>query len=167
MTQNREMLRLCLGLIQIAFNKAFGYTKGRKNDLSRAGIGIIYGSYHYDRMNMTDVARMYGVTKSTATDYVNTLENKGYVRRIKDDGDRRDIYIVPTDKAKTWVEENEERIYEYVQTGMDRLTPEEQETLVKLLLKFVGSGDGGKTYKELVEETLGGDSKDRVDLYAD
>ncbi len=36
-------------------------------------------------------------------------EKKGYVIRVKDEKDKRNVFVVPTAKAKAWITETEEK----------------------------------------------------------
>ena len=148
----RGDLRRYLALVQISMNKAFGIDPGVKSEISPVGGVIIYTCHNY-RLQMKDLAEMNNVSKSTVTQYVDVLEKKGYVRRIRDEGDRRRIYIEPTDRARAWITETERKIAAYMEQCLSRLTSAEQEQLVSLLNKFVGD-ETVTPYEKLVERSL-------------
>lgn len=56
------------------------------------------------RPSMATLAASLGVTGGTVTVAVNTLEQKGYVRRIRDQRDRRRVCVQLTDAARPVLE---------------------------------------------------------------
>lgn len=134
-------LRLSLGFIHIAMSMLWGKDQGRKGALSPQGIEILYTAY-FASVRMSDVARMLRVSKSTATDLINYLEREGFVERVRGDDDRRTFAIVPTEKGREWVLSTEERLFGYLEDGLSRMTPGEQEELARLCGKFSGVDDG-------------------------
>jgi DNA-binding MarR family transcriptional regulator len=148
-------LRRYLALVQISMNKAFGVDPGKKSEMSPVGGVIIYTCHNY-RLQMKDLARMNNVSKSTVTQYVDALEKKGFVTRVRDERDRRNIYIEPTDKARAWIMETERKIAAYMEQGLSRLTSEEQVQLIDLLNRFVGD-EHTTPYQKLVEQSLKND----------
>ena len=124
----------------------------RKDGLSQTYAGILYLSYWWE-MKMQDIARISGVTKSTATHYIDFLEKKGLVRRVHDQGDRRDIYIELTDTGRQWVETNHQRMMDYLQESESKFTKDEWKTLISLMGRLVGGLDE-RPYEELIEEAI-------------
>ncbi len=152
-------LRRYLSLIHVPMNMAYGYDLGKKNDLSPAGVYIVY-LCHFYRLRMKDIAEMSNVSKSSVTESVNTLEKNGYVRRVRGEKDRRDIFIEPTEKANSWVLRTEKKISEFMETSLERLTPEEQTQFLSLFNKFVGD-ENTIPYDDLFKQALKNDLKDR------
>ena len=130
-------LHLYLSVIQAVTNKAFRIGPGAKSDLSAVESFIVYRCNFFD-VNMKDIAQINGVVKSTVSYHIDALEKKDYVKRVRGDKDKRDIFIVPTEKAKAWIAEIERKVSDYVEQGVSRLTLEEQEQFVTLFSKFVG-----------------------------
>ena len=130
-------LHLYLSVIQAVTNKAFRIGPGAKSDLSAVESFIVYRCNFFD-VNMKDIAQINGVVKSTVSYHIDALEKKDYVKRVRGDKDKRDIFIVPTEKAKAWIAEIERKVSNYVEQGISRLTLEEQEQFVTLFSKFVG-----------------------------
>lgn len=124
----------------------------RREGLSQTYAGILYMSYWW-KMKMQDIARISGVTKSTATHYIDQLEKKGLVKRVREEGDRRDIYIELTKKGKQWVKTNDERMGSYLKERETKFTPEEWKTMISLLARLVGGLDE-KPYDVLLEEAI-------------
>lgn len=137
MDQHVYRIRLYLSIIQAVTNKAFGIAPGIKSDLSAAESFIVYRCNFFN-VNMKDIAKANNVVKSTVSYHIDMLEKKGYVQRVRGEKDKRDIFVVPTEKAKAWIGEIERKVLDYVEEGMARLTPEEQEQFVIFFSKFVG-----------------------------
>ncbi|MDD3111906.1 MAG: methyltransferase domain-containing protein [Methanofollis liminatans] len=133
-------IRLALGMVQIAMNMLWEVDRGRKSPLSPAATEILYSAY-FSRICMGDVAGMLGVSRSTATDYINHLEKEGYVSRVRDQDDRRAYRIVPTRKGEKWILAIEGRLFAYLEEGMARLTGDEQQEFARLCAAFTGVHD--------------------------
>jgi DNA-binding MarR family transcriptional regulator len=146
-----------MSLVQVSMNRAFGFDLGKKGDLSQVGGFIVY-QCHFYRLRMKDLAEANKVSKSTMTQYIDSLEKKGYVRRVRGEKDRRDIYIEPTEKANAWVRETEKNIFTHVATCLARLTPEEQTQFIPLFNKFVGDPGSG-SYDRLFKQAIKDDFK--------
>jgi len=133
-------LRLSLGFVSTVVSMIFGTNKGRKNLLSPGAIEILYSSY-FSRICMGDIAGMLEISPSSATDLVNYLEREGYVKRAPDSENRRSIQVIPTEKGEEWVLSTEEKIYGFLESGLSRLTPDEQKQFADLCARFSGVHD--------------------------
>lgn len=132
-------IRSCTLLLWIAFHKIYR-DEGRGSGLSFTAGSILY-TLSYQKVHMQDLAKINGVSKSTATDYIDNLEAKGYVRRAKDEADKRIIFIELTDKGKSWLVKNEGSIIEYLDRCTANLTDEELKSFTALFSKFMGVAD--------------------------
>jgi DNA-binding MarR family transcriptional regulator len=157
MDERLVLLRRQMSLVQVSMNRAFGFDLGKKGDLSQVGGFIVY-QCHFYRLRMKDLAEANKVSKSTMTQYVDSLERKGYVRRVRGEKDRRDIYIEPTEKANAWVRETERKIFTHVASCLSRLTPQEQTQFIPLFNKFVGDPES-VPYDRLFEQAIKNDFK--------
>ncbi len=124
-----------LTLIHQTISNILGLQKGRKSELSPVATSILYNA-HLKKLQVTDISRLYGIKKSTASGYVDTLEKKEYVKRVKEPENRRNTYVVPTAKGEKWLQSQEKQLYSYIEKHMTQLTPNEQEELIQLLTKF-------------------------------
>lgn len=68
---------------------------------------------------------------------MDNLEKKGFVKRMKSEDNKRNTYIVPTEKGKKWILAKENKLAVYIEKHMKRLKPEEQERFIELLDRFV------------------------------
>ena len=153
-------LRLSLGMVQLAMNMLREADRGRKSPISPQAAEILYTAY-FSRIRMGDVAAMLGVSRSTATDHINYLEREGYVTREQDPDDRRAYRIVPTQKGEEWILTIEERLFAYLEEGMDRLTDDEQHEFARLSAKFTGVSDSD-TFMSTLQELK--QSRDRLHI---
>jgi DNA-binding MarR family transcriptional regulator len=143
-------LRKYLAIIQIVTNKALGIGFNKKPDITARGVYIISRCYYF-KTNMKDISRIGGVTKSTTTQYIDVLEKKGYLKRVRGEKDKRNIFVVTTEKGKKLIKEAENEVNDYVETGLSRLTLDEQETFINLFSKFIGEKDT-TPYEKLIDE---------------
>lgn len=133
-------LRKSIALLQISMNRILGKDKGKKDEISSIGISILFFSY-YQKIRMSDIARIHNVSKSTATDYIDNLERRGYVLRMRGEDDMRDVFIRPTSKGRAWVEEMERHVLDYINEGLSRLDDDEQHQFITLFSKFANVRD--------------------------
>ena len=140
MTESPNNLHTCVEHIYWDLIDMHGIPKGRKNELTFV-TGIIIQLADVMPLQMQNIASILNVSKSTVTDYVNYLEKREFVKRERGQEDRRDVFIVPTEKGKEWVEKSNGINFKYADEGMSRLTPEEQKVFLKLLEKFIGDVD--------------------------
>lgn len=82
---------------------------------------------------MADIAAALGVTSGTLTIAVKTLEQKGYVRRERDDADRRRVIVRLTDKAQPALRRHAEFHRALVTGATERLSDEELRAFTKAL----------------------------------
>jgi DNA-binding MarR family transcriptional regulator len=68
-------------------------------DLGGAEGTALYLLWRHGSMPTTVLAKRAGYGKSTATSVLDRLERDGWIRRVRDDGDRRTIFVEPTEKA--------------------------------------------------------------------
>ncbi|MGY3605616.1 MULTISPECIES: MarR family winged helix-turn-helix transcriptional regulator [unclassified Bradyrhizobium] len=96
------------------------------------------------RVTAGRLAEVTGLTTGAITGVVDRLEKAGFVRRERDETDRRKVYIVT-------VPENAARIGRYylpMQEAMHRLWSTYSEAELQLLLRFANEG-----YKSVLEAT--------------
>jgi DNA-binding MarR family transcriptional regulator len=136
MEQKEANLRQSLNLIHETISRVLGLQKGKKSDLSPVATSILYNA-HTKKLKVTDISRLFDIKKSTASGYVDNLEAKGYVKRAKDEKNRRNTYVVPTSKGEKWILSKEAVLSDYIQKNLAKLTESEQKEFVELLNKFV------------------------------
>lgn len=157
-------LRECMVLVQTGMNTVMGINRGRRGELSPITAGIVYLS-DARRIRMGDIAKIFGISKSTATGYIDNLEKMGYVRRKQGEDDRRDIYIVPAQQGEQWILETEKRVFALLNDWLERLLPEERMQFIGYLSKFTGYA-GSDGHEDAVPGVIV-DHLHRVDSGAD
>jgi DNA-binding MarR family transcriptional regulator len=82
------------------------------------------------------LAEVTGLTTGAITGVVDRLEKAGYVRRVRDDSDRRKVFIeiVPENVARIG------RFYEHLQRSMIELWSSYSDAELKLVLQFTTEG---------------------------
>ena len=96
------------------------------------------------RMTAGRLAELTGLTTGAITGVIDRLEKDGYVRRERDDSDRRKVFIavVPETTARIG------RLYVPMQQSMQKLWSRYSEEELLLLLRFANDG-----YKGVLEAT--------------
>lgn len=74
---------------------------------------------------------MFGVNKSAVTAMTNRLVDKGWLRRDRDENDRRVIVLSLTEQGEAWVEEMDRSVYRLVEEVIARFPEEEIETFIR------------------------------------
>lgn len=143
-------LRECMTFVHTWMNVLLQTDMGKKSVLSPVACGILYVAYFHE-IKMKDVSERFQISKSTATDYINNLEKRGFVKRVRGEEDRRDIYIIPDRAGERWILERETDVFSFLKKRLSVLDKSEQETFVRLLAKFTGYGDGSEHEKSLFE----------------
>jgi DNA-binding MarR family transcriptional regulator len=88
------------------------------------------------RMRMTELARAVVVTKSRLTYQIDLLVKRGLVERHACSTDDRGVLAVLTEQGRACLEETAPGHVEVVREGLiDRLTPEEMQTLTRAMRK--------------------------------
>jgi len=87
-----------------------------------------------------DLANAFGIDKSTLTPVLNRLERDGLVRRIQLAHDRRYNALFFEESQEEFFDRARTRVRNFEQSVADRLTPEEQAELVRLVGKLQADG---------------------------
>jgi len=93
---------------------------------------------HHEKLNITELAEMLGVTASAATQLINQLVAKGYVVREGKVGDRRTLSLSPSDLCKKKIGEMKAKRMDQFKYMFDVLTDKELEQYAKLNKKIIG-----------------------------
>jgi len=89
------------------------------------------------RMRMTDISRQLVISKPAATQIVNRLVEEELVERIRDEADRRVVYIRPTQKGVELFERKLNERLTLLEKAIDRMGAEKAQQLGLLLDEFV------------------------------
>ena len=91
-----------------------------------------------DAMRPSALADALRIAPRSATEVVDALEQRGWVRREPDPTDRRATRLVPTDAGRRLVERIDDVRREASQRVLDVLTPAQRRTLHEILAVVVG-----------------------------
>src|SRR6266852_2921341 len=96
------------------------------------------------RMTAGRLADLTGLTTGAITGVVDRLEKAGFVRRERDESDRRKVFIVPV--AERMMEIG--RLYELVKRAMQKQCEDYSDAELKLLLRYAND-----TYQSMLGAT--------------
>jgi MarR family transcriptional regulator, organic hydroperoxide resistance regulator len=92
------------------------------------------------KCKLTQLAERLDVKPSAITVMIDRLEKSRYVKRTRDDEDRRAVWAEVTDEGKLVLRRARDKQNRKIETYLTKLTPEEAEQAVALLEKMI-SGD--------------------------
>jgi DNA-binding MarR family transcriptional regulator len=84
------------------------------------------------RMTAGKLAELTGLTTGAITGVVDRLEKAGFVRRERDETDRRKVFIVPVEERMMEIG----RFYELMKRAMDKLCEGYTDAELKVLLRY-------------------------------
>ncbi len=88
---------------------------------------------------MSDLGKRLDISLSTATGIIDRLIEKKIVKRERNDGDRRVVRVVLTDKGRKTNQTYQKQKKELFGRMLGVLDPEEQGELIKILEKIAGA----------------------------
>ena len=110
----------------------------REKNCDVVSFGLLFGGEESQkRVRMTDVSRFLMVSKPAATQAVNRLVERNYVERVDDPGDRRLVYIQPTEAGKRRFEEELEQRMAVLRRAVGRIGEEKGLLLAQILTEFL------------------------------
>lgn len=90
----------------------------------------------HDDLNQLDLVKLTRLKAPTVSVVLRRMEQEGYVKRTPDAKDRRAMRVSLTEKGKEFDRRHLSRISTNDQTAMRGIDGEDQETLVRLLLRI-------------------------------
>ena len=90
------------------------------------------------RTKVTDLSEMMMVSKPTASRMINTLCDKGMLKKKADDQDRRLVFLVLTPRGKRVVEEMQARQREFISRILSRMPAAEMKAFLETIEKIEG-----------------------------
>ncbi len=114
---------------------------GRREEGHRGpGQGRIMGMIaRHEPISQKELLDMADIRPSSLSEILGKIEGEGYIRRQKDEGDKRSVVISMTDEGRGIVEQTMTARRDYAQALFSCLSLEEQEQLVQLLEKLAAS----------------------------
>ena len=81
------------------------YVRSGRPDLTNRQMALLLHVYLHDGPHtVRQIARVLGVSKPVVTRALNRLGALGYLRRERDENDRRNIFVVPTDEGADFLD---------------------------------------------------------------
>lgn len=107
--------------------------------LTRSETGILMGierSRHQGNpLRVRDLSKIMRVSSPTATQHLNKLEEQGFVRREQSTDDRREVFVVLTDKGFEELEAHRKALDQNIRELIERIGADGAEQLQALLSK--------------------------------
>lgn len=113
----------------------------KKYNISAAQVNCLLALNEYGPLPPSQIAKIIMVNSSTVTVIIDRLEQKGFVARQRISQDRRIITIQLTESGKTLAENAPSPIQQKIIDGLQTLTPNEVEHIVKALNKLTNMLD--------------------------
>ena len=118
--------------MRIAFyRRIFTELKERESSLSATELFSVDIIDNLNRPTIGEFADFIGVSFPSASYKVNSLEDKGYLKRVRSETDRRESYLELTDKYYEYASLNNQEIAEILQLIETEFSVEEQKLLEK------------------------------------
>lgn len=107
--------------------------KGCKLSVSEMHLLEILNEIEENQRTMSNIAKEIGITASSLTTAVKTLETKGYIVRTRDQKDKRIVYCKLTEEALIILEHHETFHDEMCQSVVENLSDEQVDVLCTAL----------------------------------
>ncbi len=115
---------------------------------------ILSAEYEGKRLISTQLAKVLGVTRSAVSQIVNRLEERGVVKRVADDVDKKIAYIEITEPTMAAYREDLKNCQIFIQRVIDQFGEENFDTMFSLLNSFVSLLETEKKNNELKKKKL-------------
>lgn len=118
----------------------------KRSKISQAQLGIMFTLLRIENPSVSQLAKLLRISKPNMTPLLDSLIELGYIKRDRDEKDRRILRISLTKEGKAFYEKMKEYNSEAIENGMKSLTPEEAEEMARCsgillsLLKKIPSG---------------------------
>ena len=115
------------------YQKVFGRFQNREASLTTVESFCMEIIMALDKPTVNEFAQFVQISPPNAAYKVNSLIQKGYLRKVRSEDDRREYYLEPTDKYVDYYNIS----YRYLSTVMDRIkerfSPEDTEKIEEIL----------------------------------
>ena len=90
-------------------------------------------------VRVSEISNHIHSSKPATSKMLNSLEEKGYVIRIPNVHDRREVYVELTEEGKKIVKEAFNKMYEFTEESLHHMGEENTKELIALMTKFYDS----------------------------
>lgn len=105
--------------------------------LTRSETGILMGigqsQRHGHPLRVRDLSKIMRVSSPTVTQHLNKLEEQGFIRREQSKDDRREVFIVLTDKGFDELDAHRNALNQNIRDLIEHIGEESAEKLLSLL----------------------------------
>ncbi len=108
-----------------------------QSDLSPAKFWFLVYLYRKGKSTVNDLSQETCVTSGATSLAIKSLENRGYVERIRDQEDRRVVWVSLTEGGKKIVEELSQKRAKICEQLLENLTETEKEIFLLILKKML------------------------------
>ncbi|PLR81406.1 MarR family transcriptional regulator [Bacillus canaveralius] len=105
-------------------------------ELSLEQFAVLRNLHLKGTLKSSELAEYCGVNKSAMTAKIDRLEARQLVERIRDEEDRRNVYINITDEGRKIYLKGEEKIENFVASYLQELTHEELDSFITIYEKI-------------------------------
>ncbi len=94
-----DVLKRVLGKFKMySYHEMFKIWKGRETSLTTVETFCMEIIYNMNRPSISEFAEFASLSSANAAEKINNLMNKGYLKKIRSEEDRRKYYLEPTQK---------------------------------------------------------------------
>lgn len=126
------------GLIAVAVRHARRWSPPDA-DLSKQQIQLLHALCGKRRVTVTELAEELQLSASATTIALNRLEQAGFVKRTRDEADRRVVWLEPSDEAVNHMKEFRLFKQKLLMQMFGGLTEEETEQFIALVRKMIST----------------------------
>lgn len=141
--QQAERIALLLRDITRRSN-AFLYKQAQAEDLTMPQFLLMGQVMRHPETTLSRASEYLGLSKSTVVGIIDRLEQRGWLRRERDQADRRSIRLVPTEKALQLRDKIPAATSQYLAPLLEQLPAQKVRQLEESLALLVEISAGGK-----------------------
>lgn len=108
----------------------------RESGLTNQQIMVIKLIAHNKKVNISQLCEEMSLAKGTVSGIVARLESAGYVKKVKDENDKRNTYVTFSDKGLEFAKEFRKEINESFDKVFENFTEEEVNEVRSSLIKL-------------------------------
>ncbi|WP_449619920.1 MarR family winged helix-turn-helix transcriptional regulator [Robertmurraya sp. Marseille-Q9965] len=111
-------------------------TKELGSEITQDQHFILRYIYRVGTCTSTELAEEFEVKKSAITAIINRLWEKGFIKRTRDEKDRRVVYLTLTEQGEDFFQKIEEKINCLVEKFISKFEPSEMEQFIRTYEKL-------------------------------
>ncbi|WP_102028896.1 MarR family winged helix-turn-helix transcriptional regulator [Salirhabdus sp. Marseille-P4669] len=105
-------------------------------ELTTDQFGTLRYLYQNESCTSSDIANEFAIGKSAVTAQINRLVDRGFIERVRDESDRRVVFLHLTEEGKQLVEKGNEKLYEVLGDVLSHFEKEEVTNIIEKLEKL-------------------------------